>query len=95
MIGKLGADLIFLDAYRKDEFGGTGQLSNWGEIVRSGVDLSSHFVISGGLTGENVCDAIKTLNPYGVDTASGVEETPRKKDREKIVRFVSNAKQCG
>lgn len=92
---KLGADLIFLDAYRKDEFGGTGQLSNWDEIVGSGVDLSSRFVISGGLTDGNVCDAIRKLNPYGVDTASGVEETPRKKDREKVLRFVSNAKQCG
>ncbi|MCL5021477.1 MAG: hypothetical protein M1339_07465 [Bacteroidetes bacterium] len=92
---RLGADLIFLDAYRKDEFGGTGQLSDWDEIVKSEVDLSSRFVLSGGLTHENVCDAIRKLRPYGVDTASGVEETPRKKDHEKIRKFVSNAKQCG
>lgn len=91
---KLGADLIFLDAYLKDQFGGTGQLSNWEEIVKSGVDLSSRFVLSGGLTPENVCEAIETVRPYGVDTASGVEESPRRKDPEKIRRFVSNAKQC-
>ncbi len=91
---KLGADLIFLDAYLKDQFGGTGRLSNWDEIVKSGVDLSSRFVLSGGLTPENVCEAIGTVKPYGVDTASGVEESPRKKDHEKIRRFVSNAKQC-
>ncbi len=92
---RLGADLIFLDAFRKDEFGGTGQLSNWDEILKSGVDLSNHFVLSGGLTDANVCSAIRKLKPYGVDTASGVEESPRKKDHEKIRKFVSNAKQCG
>ncbi len=92
---RLGADLIFLDAFRQDEFGGTGQLSDWDEILKSGVDLSNRFVLSGGLTHENVCSAIRKLKPYGVDTASGVEESPRKKDHEKVKRFVSNAKQCG
>lgn len=94
MASKLGADLIFLDAYKKDAFGGTGQLAEWAEIARSGVDLSTSFVISGGLTPENVCKAIEKLNPFGVDTASGVEERPRKKDHDKIRRFISNAKQC-
>jgi phosphoribosylanthranilate isomerase len=92
---KLGADLIFLDAYKEKEFGGTGELSNWEEIARSGTDLSMRFVISGGLNDVNVCDAIRKLKPYGVDTASGVEESPRKKDPEKVRRFISNAKQCG
>lgn len=92
---RIGADLIFLDAYSEGEFGGTGRLSNWDEIARSGVDLSARFVLSGGLTPDNVCPAIKKLRPYGVDTASGVEETPRKKDHDKIRKFVSNAKQCG
>ncbi len=91
---KLGADLIFLDAYKDDEFGGTGTLSNWDEIGKSGVDLSSRFVISGGLNDQNVCNAIRYLKPYGVDTASGVEETPRKKDHDKVRRFISNAKLC-
>ncbi len=91
---RLAADLIFLDAFSKDEFGGTGRLSNWTEIKKSGIDLSSRFVVSGGLTPENVCEAIRSLSPYGVDTASGVEETPRRKDHDKIRRFVSNAKQC-
>ena len=94
LASKLGANLIFLDAFRKDEYGGTGQLSDWDEILKSGVDLSNHFVLSGGLTHDNVCEAIRKLNPYGVDTASGVEESPRKKDHEKVRKFVSNAKQC-
>jgi phosphoribosylanthranilate isomerase len=91
---KLGADLIFLDSYVQGEFGGTGQKSNWEEILESSVDLSSRFVLSGGLTCENVCDAIRKLRPFGVDTASGVEISPRKKDHKKIREFISNAKQC-
>ena len=63
---RLGADLIFLDSFAKGEFGGTGKKGDWQEIRRSGVDLSSRFVLSGGLTPENVCSAIKELNPYGV-----------------------------
>lgn len=92
---RLGADLIFLDSFMQGEFGGTGQTSDWDKIARSGVDLSTRFVLSGGLTSENVCDAIKKLKPYGVDTASGVEMFAGKKDHEKIKEFISNAKQCG
>ncbi|MGO9481813.1 MAG: phosphoribosylanthranilate isomerase [Candidatus Kryptoniota bacterium] len=90
----LGADLIFLDSFIQGEFGGTGHTANWAEIAKSGVDLSTRFVLSGGLTSANVCNAIKKLNPYGVDTASGVELSPRKKDHVKIKGFISNAKQC-
>lgn len=91
---KIGADLIFLDSYVQGKFGGTGQTANWEEIAKSGVDLSTRFVLSGGLTSENVCDAIAKLKPYGVDAASGVELLPRKKDHKKIKDFISNAKQC-
>jgi phosphoribosylanthranilate isomerase len=91
---KLAVDLIFMDAYIQNEFGGTGRLSKWDEIIKSGVDLSSRFVLSGGLAPENVCQAIEIVKPYGVDTASGVEESPRKKDHDRIRAFVSNAKQC-
>ena len=90
----MGADLIFLDSFIQGEFGGTGQKANWEEIAKSGVDLSMRFVLSGGLTCENVCDAIKKLKPFGVDTASGVESAPGKKDHNKVRKFVSKAKQC-
>jgi len=91
---KLGADLIFLDSFVGGEFGGTGKKSDWDAISISGVDLSAKFVLSGGLNPANVCEAIRKLNPYGVDTASGVESSPGKKDHKKIKEFVSNAKQC-
>ncbi len=91
----IGADLIFLDAFLQGEFGGTGQTANWEAIGSSGVELSMRFVLSGGLNELNVCEAIKKLKPYGVDTASGVEVSPGVKDHRKIREFVSNAKQCG
>lgn len=90
----LGADLIFLDSFTQGEFGGTGKTSDWDMLANSGVDLSTRFVLSGGLTSDNVCDAIRKLRPYGVDTASGVELSPGKKDHKKIKDFISNAKQC-
>ena len=90
---KIGADLIFLDSFVQGEFGGTGKPSDWDELAGSGVDLSTRFVLSGGLNSENVCEAIGKLNPYGVDTASGVESSPGKKDHKKIREFVSGAKQ--
>jgi phosphoribosylanthranilate isomerase len=91
---KVGADLIFLDSYVEDQFGGTGKASNWEEIAASGIDLSFRFVLSGGLNAQNVCDVIRRMSPYGVDTASGVELAPGKKDHEKIREFISKAKQC-
>ncbi|HEY9164781.1 MAG TPA: phosphoribosylanthranilate isomerase [Candidatus Kryptonia bacterium] len=92
---RLGADLVFLDTYVPGEYGGTGVRSNWDKIAESGVDLSMKFVISGGLSDSNVCQAILKLRPYGVDTASGVEISPRQKDHAKIKKFVSDAKECG
>ncbi len=91
----LGADLIFLDSFVQGEFGGTGLKANWDEIAKSGIDLSMRFVLSGGLACDNVCDAIRKLKPFGVDTASGVESSPGKKDHSKIKEFISNAKMCG
>ena len=91
---RLGVDLIFLDSYLQGEYGGTGEKANWDEIAGSGVDLSTKFVLSGGLNEGNVCEAIKKLKPFGVDTASGVELSPGKKDHKKIREFISNAKQC-
>jgi len=49
-------------------------------------------ILSGGLTPENVAAAIKEVNPYGVDVASGVESSAGKKSKEKVFQFVRNAK---
>jgi len=51
-------------------------------------------VLAGGLTPENVGDAIAAVRPYGVDVSSGVEEAPGVKDFDKVARFVANARRA-
>lgn len=63
---------------------GTGRLASWKEAAR----LRRPFVLSGGLTPENVAEAIRALKPVGVDVCSGVERVPGRKDREKLARFM-------
>ena len=51
-------------------------------------------ILAGGLTPENVARAVREVRPYGVDTASGVESAPGKKDRELVARFVAEARRA-
>ena len=74
-----GADRILLD----NGPGGTGETFDW-SLVR---DFPRPFLLAGGLTPENVGDAIAQVHPFGVDTSSGVE-TEGRKDPEKMLRFV-------
>ena len=69
--------------------GGTGTTFDWQSIssLANGIDLK--LIVAGGLTAENVGNAIGILKPWGVDVASGVESRPRKKDPEKVRAFVS------
>jgi phosphoribosylanthranilate isomerase len=81
---------ILVDSGSADQPGGTGQRFDW-QGTKIGIwHLGTHVpvVIAGGLTVENVNEAIKTLRPWGVDVASGVEARPGKKDPEKVRAFV-------
>ncbi len=84
-------DAILLDT-RTDKVGGTGKTHDW-QISRVVVGRSNKPVIlSGGLTPENVVDAVRIVRPFAVDTASGVELAPGRKDPDKVKRFAENAK---
>jgi phosphoribosylanthranilate isomerase len=89
----------FVDAFITDTFdpqtgasGATGQTHDW-EISRRLVELSSRPVIlAGGLNPDNVRDAILTVRPAGVDVHTGVEEVSGRKSREKLTRFMTEAR---
>ena len=85
------ASAILLDTYTKDNVGGTGQIFNW-EIAVEAKNFS-RIILAGGLTPENIEEAVKIVRPYGVDVASGVEGTqPGKKDHNKLKLFIERAR---
>lgn len=83
-------DKYLLDSYTKGSFGGSGTTFNWDLIKEELKILNSckNIIIAGGLNSENVKEAIKILNPYGVDVSSGVE-TGGVKDEGKIRDFIN------
>lgn len=79
-----------LDTYKEGVEGGTGALFNWG--VAKEAAKAGRLILAGGLTPENVKQAIKIVTPYAVDVSSGVEESPGKKDLIKVMEFIEKAK---
>ena len=81
-------DGIMLDAYRQDQFGGTGQTFNW-QLIESIRDQIPNLILSGGISSENITDAIKKLHPNIVDVCSGVEsiKNSRRKDFTKLKKL--------
>jgi phosphoribosylanthranilate isomerase len=81
---------VFLDSGDSQKPGGTGKAFDWREAAEPVALMSQSIpvVVAGGLTAENVGDAIAILKPWGVDVASGVEMSPGKKDPEKVRAFV-------
>lgn len=79
-----------LDSYDATLKGGTGKCFNWDIAKRA----SEHgrIILSGGLSPDNVLQAIQSVQPYAVDVSSGVESRPGKKDRAKLSEFISTAK---
>jgi phosphoribosylanthranilate isomerase len=87
-----GVDAVLIDSRDATLLGGTGLRFDW-QAARGGFAGSRlRMVAAGGLTPENVGEAIATLQPWGVDVASGVEAAPGKKDAAKVRAFVENAR---
>ncbi|WP_243371891.1 phosphoribosylanthranilate isomerase [Geotalea sp. SG265] len=79
-----------LDAWSPTAFGGTGVTFNWDTAIIAG--KFGPIILAGGLTPENVADAVRYAAPYGVDVSSGVEVAPGIKDLEKVRQFIRRAK---
>jgi phosphoribosylanthranilate isomerase len=84
-------DAWLLDAYSPDKAGGTGETFNW-DLAVEARKLGRLIFLAGGLTPVNVAEAVKKVQPYGVDVSSGVESAPGKKDPEKVRAFIRAAK---
>lgn len=78
---------LLLDARVPGKYGGTGQTAPW-HLLR-GVKWSVPVILAGGLTPDNVAEAIQIVEPFGVDVAGGVEASPGRKDADKVRRFVN------
>ena len=83
---------VLLDGHAPGQYGGTGRTAPWEMIAafRPGVPI----LLAGGLTPENVAEAVRVVRPYAVDVASGVESAPGRKDVEKMRRFIAAAREA-
>jgi phosphoribosylanthranilate isomerase len=84
-------DAWLLDAFVPGRAGGTGRQFNW-DLALEAQKLGRPIFLAGGLTPDNVADAVRRVQPYAVDVASGVEAAPGKKDPAKVRAFIAAAR---
>jgi phosphoribosylanthranilate isomerase len=87
------ADRVLIDSKLGAALGGTGVSFDWAAARRifATAPTTVKLIVAGGLTPENVAEAIAQLIPSGVDVSSGVEQSPRRKDPNRLKRFIQNA----
>ncbi|MEJ5254265.1 MAG: phosphoribosylanthranilate isomerase [Acidimicrobiales bacterium] len=85
-MGDYEVDAILVDS----AVPGSGQVFDW--TIAEHLPLHKRIIVAGGLTPENVGEAIRRFKPWGVDVASGVESSPGRKDALRVMRFVNAAK---
>jgi phosphoribosylanthranilate isomerase len=83
---EFGADAILIDSHAP----GSGEMFDWS--LAEGAPSNRRVILAGGLTPENVAEAIERVRPWGVDVSSGVELEPGRKDARKVRDFVRNAR---
>jgi len=83
-------DFFLFDTYDPERVGGTGRPFDHSLAV--GASKIYRLILAGGLTPENVAEAVATVRPWGVDVSSGVEASPGRKDPAKVEVFIRNAK---
>jgi phosphoribosylanthranilate isomerase len=85
---------VLMDSKVASAIGGTGVSFDWNAARQVFLEASSRvkLIVAGGLRAENVGEALRSLKPWGVDVVSGVEETPGRKSREKMMEFIRVAR---
>lgn len=90
LISTYNVSAYLLDTYQKDTLGGTGKTFSWDLAVLA--KGHGRIILAGGLTKENIREALLKVRPYAVDVSSGVESLPGKKNKEKIKGFIKEVK---
>ncbi len=87
------ASAFLLDTYSPTEIGGTGQVFNWEIAVEA--RKFGKIILAGGLTPDNIEEAVSLVQPYGIDVSSGIESSIKgKKDHNKIRQFIERARRA-
>jgi phosphoribosylanthranilate isomerase len=86
-----GASAWLIDAFHEQLYGGTGARFDWGLVPEH---LSRPMILSGGLSSQNVGEAIERLHPYAVDVSTGVEVSKGVKDAQKIAEFMAAVREA-
>lgn len=86
------ADTLLLDAYDPQMLGGTGKTLDWNALRQ--FQPGCPWLLAGGLTPDNVLDALNQLSPNGIDLSSGVERSPGDKDLDKVAKLFEQLKHC-
>jgi len=85
------ADALLVDSTTETGMGGTGETHDWGRTREIAASVDRPVVLAGGLTPDNVREAVRTVEPFAVDVASGVEREPGRKDHDALGAFVEHA----
>jgi len=93
-LGNYQTDGFLVDAYSKAGLGGTGERFNW-ELAEEAKKFGKPIFLAGGLTPENVAEAVQQVQPFAVDVSSGVESAPGQKDPARMKAFIQAVRRVG
>ncbi len=92
LVNYSSAQRVLLDSYSINMPGGTGKTFDWQQAATIVKKSSQPIVLAGGLGIENIAEAIKVVQPFGVDVSSGVEASPGIKDTGKLQKFIKGVR---
>lgn len=91
-LGRYHATAWLLDSAVPDQLGGTGQKGDWA-LAHAATKLGRPVILAGGLTPQNVKQAVREVRPYAVDVSSGVESAPGRKDHQLLRLFIRSSRE--